>query len=223
MTIALKILYEDNHLLVVEKPANVLIQGDITGDVSLLDMGREYIKDKYNKPGNVFLGLVHRLDRPVSGVVVFARTSKAAARLSEQFANHTTRKIYWALVQGEIAPEGQFTDRIVRLENGSSAITKSDNGQHAELSYVRKAYHDGVSLVEIDLKTGRHHQIRVQFASRGHALLGDLRYGSAERRRISDGQLALHAYSLTLQHPTQPTEMTFISTPGGFWKKWAEQ
>ena len=210
----LKILYTDNHLLVVRKPAGLLVQGDRTGDTSLLDCAREYIKDQFNKPGNVYLGLVHRLDRPTSGVVVFALTSKAAKRLSDQFRERNVRKIYWALVQGETPTEGTLVDRI-RRHGPKSHLSKGTDGQHAELSFRRLRYRKGVSWVEIELATGRHHQIRVQFAHRGHPVIGDFRYGS----KIKFGQraLALHARSLTISHPTRKEEMTFVAGLEPFW------
>ena len=212
----LEVLYIDNHLLVVRKPACILVQGDRTGDTSLLDYAREYIKDKFNKPGNVYLGLVHRLDRPTSGVVVFALTSKAAKRLSEQFRVRHVRKIYWALVEGEVPTEGTLVDRI-RRHGRTSHVTKGAGGQHAELSFRRLRYRKGVSWVEIELATGRHHQIRVQFARRGHPVLGDFRYGS----KVKFGQkaLALHARSLTIIHPTRKEEMTFVAELESFWPK----
>ena len=210
----LKILYTDNHLLVVRKPAGLLVQGDRTGDTTLLDCAREYIKDQFNKPGNVYLGLVHRLDRPTSGVVVFALTSKAAKRLSDQFRERNVRKIYWALVQGKTPTEGTLVDRI-RRHGPKSHLSKGTDGQHAELSFRRLRYHKGVSWVEIELATGRHHQIRVQFAHRGHPVIGDFRYGS----KIKFGQraLALHARSLTISHPTRKEEMTFVAELEPFW------
>ena len=210
----LKILYTDNHLLVVRKPAGLLVQGDRTGDTSLLDCAREYIKDQFNKPGNVYLGLVHRLDRPTSGVVVFALTSKAAKRLSEQFRERNVRKIYWALVQGKTPTEGTLVGRI-RRHGPKSHLSKGTDGQHVELSFRRLRHHKGVSWVEIELATGRHHQIRVQFAHRGHPVIGDFRYGS----KIKFGQraLALHARSLTISHPTRKEEMTFVAGLEPFW------
>ena len=212
----MKVLYTDNHLLVVRKPAGMLVQGDRTGDMSLLDCAREYIKDKFNKPGNVYLGLVHRLDRPTSGVVALALTSKAAKRLSEQFRMGSVRKIYWALVEGKTPAEGKLVDRI-RRHGPTSHLTKRDGGQHAELSFRRLRYHEGVSWVEIELATGRHHQIRVQFAHRGHQVIGDFRYGS----KVKFGQkaLALHARSLTINHPTRKEDMTFVAELEPFWPR----
>lgn len=192
----------------------MLVQGDRTGDTSLLDCAREYIKDKFNKPGNVYLGLVHRLDRPTSGVVVFALTSKAAKRLSEQFRVGRVRKIYWALVEGKTPKEGILVDWL-RRRGPTSHLVKGTNGQRAELSFRRLRYRKGVSWVEIELATGRHHQIRVQFSHRGYPVIGDFRYGS----KIKFGQkaLALHARSLTINHPTRKEEMTFVAKLESFW------
>ena len=212
----LKVLHTDNHLLVVRKPAGMLVQGDRTGDTSLLDYAREYIKDKFNKPGNVYLGLVHRLDRPTSGVVVLALTSKAAKRLSEQFRVGSVRKIYWALVEGKTPSNGTLVDQIHR-HGITSHIVRGDGGQRAELSFRRLRYHKGVSWVEIELATGRHHQIRVQFSHRGYPVIGDFRYGS----KVKFGQkaLALHARSLTISHPTRKEEMTFLAELESFWPR----
>ena len=192
----------------------MLVQGDRTGDTSLLDCAREYIKDKFNKPGNVYLGLVHRLDRPTSGVVVFALTSKAAKRLSEQFRVGSVRQIYWALVEGKAPKEGTLVDWL-RRRGPTSHLVKGTNGQRAELSFRRLRYRKGVSWVEIELATGRHHQIRVQFSHRGYPVIGDFRYGS----KIKFGQkaLALHARSLTINHPTRKEEMTFVAGLESFW------
>ena len=194
----------------------MLVQGDRTGDRSLLDCAREYIKDKFNKPGNVYMGLVHRLDRPTSGVVVFALTSKAAKRLSEQFRVGSVRKIYWALVEGKTPTNGTWVDQIHR-HGPTSHLVKGNGGQRAELSFRRLRYAKGVSWVEIELATGRHHQIRVQFSHRGHPVIGDFRYGS----KVKFGQkaLALHARSLTISHPTKKEEMTFVAGLESFWPR----
>ena len=192
----------------------MLVQGDRTGDTSLFDHARKQIKDKFNKPGNVYLGLVHRLDRPTSGVVVFALTSKAARRLSEQFRVGSVRKIYWALVEGKTPKKGTLVDRIHR-RGPTSHLVKGTGGQHAKLSFRRLRYRKGRSWVEIELVTGRHHQIRVQFSHRGHPVIGDFRYGS----KVKFGQkaLALHARSLTISHPTRNEDMIFVAQPESFW------
>ena len=216
------ILYVDNHLLVLRKPAGMLVQGDKSGDLSLLDIGRQWVKEEFNKPGEVFLGLIHRLDRPVSGVVVFGRTSKAASRLSAQFRDRIVKKRYWALVQGETPAEGKLIDRISR-HGMTSHISRRDDeaGQHAELSFRTLAVRKDVSWVEIALGTGRHHQIRVQFANFRHPILGDLRYGCEVP--FSNGALALHARQLTLIHPTRDEELTFEAEPEIYWPKWARE
>ena len=209
----LKILYEDNHIIVVVKPFNVLSQGDKTGDVSIMDMIKDYLKKKYNKPGNVYLGLVHRLDRPVGGIMVFAKTSKAASRLSGEFNQHNIDKKYLAIVKGKV-DSGEFIDKIERDSNGNSKI--DSNGKEAILKYSLIEYNkdNDCSLVSIKLETGRHHQIRVQFSSRGHYLLGDQRYG------VQDGkQISLFSYSLSFTHPVTKEVMDFFELPPniGYW------
>ena len=178
----MNVLYEDNHIIVAIKPVNVPSQEDKTGDKDMLTMIKEYIKEKYNKPGNVYIGLVHRLDRPVGGIMVFARTSKAASRLSEEVRNKSFNKKYLAIVNGKFDEKsGTFVDYLWKDQknNTSYVVKESKKGaKKAELNYeVLKYNHDdNLSLVKIDLKTGRHHQIRVQFSSRGHALYGDNKY-----------------------------------------------
>lgn len=209
------VFYEDNHLLVVYKPSGLLIQGDRTGDTCLLELARQYIKVRYKKPGNVFLGLVHRLDRPVAGVVVFARTSKAAARLSEQFRTGGAEKQYLAVVQGIVTdPAGECIDHLERRGPSSRiASSPAPASRQARLRYrrldTRSDSGTQESLVEIDLETGRHHQIRVQFAHRGFPVLGDLRYGAAVP--LPQKQLALFARKLSFDHPTQKQRMTFCT------------
>lgn len=213
----INILYEDNHIIVVEKPINVLSQADNTGDVDLLSMVKSYIKDKYNKPGNVYLGLVHRLDRPVGGIMVFARTSKAASRLAKQIQEHSIEKKYYAIVHGKMEQEsGTFVDCLEKLDNGNTIVSKK--GKRSELYYEVVMYlaTDDISLVNIELKTGRHHQIRVQFSSRGHALCGDQRYGVLDNK-----QIALYAYSLSFYHPTTKEKLSFSLKPPkiDYWTK----
>lgn len=208
------VLYLDNHLLAVSKPAGLLTQGDRTGDPSLLELCRTYVQQTFHKPGKAFLGLVHRLDRPVSGVVVFARTSKAAARLSAQFRARHVHKIYWALVEGKVPAEGTLVDRI-RRTGARSHIATEGEGMLATLQFTRLGYAQGISWVEIDLGTGRHHQIRVQLAHYGHPLVGDLRYGAT--RSFTRHALALHARCLQVTHPTRPEVLTFTAEPQGHW------
>lgn len=207
-------LYLDNHLLVLNKPAGLLIQGDQTGDPSLLNLAKVYLKQKFNKPGNVFLGLVHRLDRPASGVVVFARTSKAARRLAEQFRSREVTKIYWILAEGDVPSDGVWQDYLAR-DGVTSRVVDAKSGRLARLRFRRLDYRNGISRVEVILETGRHHQIRVQFAHRGYPILGDFRYGS--KRHFGDRALALHAYSLTIRHPTRKEKMTFTDPPDQNW------
>ena len=210
----LNVLYEDNHIIVVEKPINVLSQGDSTNDLDLLSMVKEYVKVKYNKPGNVYIGLVHRLDRPVGGIMVFARTSKAASRLSEQVQKHVFSKKYLAIVRGKVDDSGEFVDKLEKLNDGRSVVSK--NGKESVLNYKLLQYNKdkNMSLVEVNLKTGRHHQIRVQFASRGFSLCGDQRYGVQDKT-----QIALYAYSLSFIHPVTKEKMQFMLKPKceGYW------
>lgn len=213
----LNVLYEDNHLIVVEKPVNVLSQGDDTGDLSLLDMVKDYVKKKYNKPGNVYIGLVHRLDRPVGGIMVFARTSKAAGRLSKQVSDRGFAKKYYAIVSGKMEMKNSvFVDNLKKLDNGNTIVSK--DGKRSVLSYHVLEYNADIdaSLVDISLETGRHHQIRVQFASRGHFLLGDQRYGKQDKT-----QIALFSYELEFEHPVTKQKMCFTLKPEkkGHWTK----
>lgn len=202
----LKVLYEDNSVIVVYKEAGILSQKDKDNDTSLLDMVKEYVKKKYNKPGNVYIGLVHRLDRNVSGVMVFARNSKSASRLSEEVRNGKLKKEYIAVVEGIIEEEsGTFKDYLVKDSKFNTKVTDEKHGKLSVLDYrvIKRDYKKNRTLVKINLKTGRHHQIRVQFASRGHALCGDTRYGNTK------GYIALCANKLTFIHPTTKKEMTF--------------
>ncbi|NNE08098.1 MAG: RNA pseudouridine synthase [Gemmatimonadetes bacterium] len=210
----MKVLYEDNHLLVVSKPAGQIVQGDKTGRRSLVDEAKNWLKQKYGKPGNVYLGLVHRIDRLSSGVVVLAKTSKAGSRLSEEFRKRGPAKVYWAQVEGKLPEEAAWVDMLKRTDYASRVVEAPD-GKEARLRFRRLAYSAGVSLAEITLETGRHHQIRVQFAYRGHHILGDRRYGSMIP--FAPDAIALHARSITLRHPTKGEEMTFTSEPPPEW------
>ena len=210
----LNVLYEDNHIIVVEKPINILSQSDITGDDDLLTMVKNYLKEKYKKPGNVYLGLVHRLDRPVGGIMVFAKTSKAASRLSLQIKNNEFHKKYLAVVHGIIdEDEQEFEDYIKKLDNGNSIITSEDDGKYSKLNYkvLKRNLRNNMTFVEIELITGRHHQIRVQFASRGHYLCGDQRYGVSDKT-----QIALFAYYLSFVHPTTKERLEFKLYPTNY-------
>lgn len=210
------IIYLDNHLLVLNKKGGLLVQGDRSGDSTLLEEAKNYLKVEFKKPGNVFLGPVHRIDRPVSGVVLFARTSKAASRLSEQFRNGTPEKRYLAIVKGKTPDEGRWEDMLAR-KGATSYITDDGSGKSSSLSFRRLFYGEGCSLVEIKLETGRHHQIRVQFASRGFPILGDFRYGNKES--FGNKTIALHAYSLTISHPILNNSMEFKAAPGKEWEQ----
>lgn len=203
----LNILYEDNHIIVVVKPPNILSQGDHTLDIDMLSLVKNYIKEKYKKPGNVYLGLVHRLDRPTEGIMVFAKTSKAASRLSKQIENHTMKKKYLAVVNNKLAHNRDvWEDYLIKDKDGNTRVTTKEEGKLAVLSYEVLSYDKNTNktLVEVDLKTGRHHQIRVQFASRGYPLCGDQRYGKQDKT-----QLALVAYHLEFYHPTTKELMSF--------------
>ena len=210
-----KVIYEDNHLLVVEKPVNILSQGDDTNDKDMVNLLKDYVKVKYNKPGNVFIGLVHRLDRPVGGVMVFAKTSKAASRLSEQVRSKTLKKTYRAVIHGNMKKEEDtLKDYLYKNKktNMVSVVSKNHKeAKDAELSYRTLGKKDGFSLVEIDLKTGRPHQIRVQFSSRKHPLFGDQRYGQDVNKK--GDQISLWSYKLEIVHPTTKEKMEFICEP----------
>lgn len=202
--VMINIIYEDNHLLVVEKPVNVPVQADITKDKDLLTILKEYIKNKYNKPGNVYLGLVHRLDRPVGGIMVFAKTSKAANRLSKQVQDKTMKKTYIAVVQGKLQQEGTLKDKLEK--DSKNNITRvSKNGKEAILNYKLLQYKSNYSLVQINLITGRSHQIRVQFSSRNHPLFADQKYNKNPEK----GQIALFAKKLEFIHPVTKETMAF--------------
>ena len=208
------VLYEDNHLLAVDKPAGLLVQGDATGRPNLLDLGKKYLRVKYNKPGRVFLGLVHRLDRQASGVVVLARTSKAAGRLSAQFRNNEVKKIYLARVHGRLDPPAGTSEVFLAREGSKSVVTgpEAPGARPASLSFRTLEAGPEASLVEIDLHTGRRHQIRAQMAALGHPILGDLKYGSPVPPH--QDSIALLARSLTFRHPTRDLEMTVEAGQG---------
>ncbi len=198
------VLYEDNHIIAVNKTCNEIVQGDKTGDTPLSEIVKAYIKEKYNKPGEVFLGVTHRLDRPTSGVVLFARTSKALTRLNEMFKSHEQiRKTYWAIVQGAPKqPEARLENWLVRNESlNKSFIAKSGakDAKQAILEYKTLVRGDNYTLLEINLETGRHHQIRCQLAAIGCPVKGDLKYGA--KRSNPDGGICLHARKIEFIHP----------------------
>lgn len=212
----LNVLYEDNHIIVVEKKPNVLSQSDITGDKDLLTMVKEYVKEKYNKKGNVYIGLVHRLDRPVGGIMVFARTSKAAKRLNEQIRSHEFNKTYVAELDGILDNKnGKLINYLYKDERLKKSFVTSKNNKNAKLSeleYEVIGYNNRKTIVKINLITGRHHQIRVQFSNIGYPLYGDMLYGRKNKK-----QIRLFAYKLEFIHPTLKTKMQFKLLP-----KWKE-
>ncbi len=210
----LQVIHEDNHLIIVNKRAGDIVQGDKTGDKPLSDVVKEYIKDKYNKPGAVFLGTVHRLDRPTSGVVIYARTSKALERLNKMLREKTIKKTYWAVVKN--LPK-KSSDTLINFlkknpkNNKSTAYSKEiDGGKKAILHYQTKKKLDNYSLLEIDLETGRHHQIRVQLSNIGSTIKGDLKYGA--KRSNKDGSIHLHARKIEFIHPVSK-ELIKVTAP----------
>ncbi len=211
----IQILYEDNHLLIVNKRPGDIVQGDKTGDIPLSEIAKTYIAKKYNKPGSVFLGVVHRLDRPTSGIVVFARTSKALSRLNKLFQERKTKKNYWALVKNQ--PPKQHDELIHYLkrntkQNKSYAHSKEiPESKKAILEYQIVKKLDAFYLLEINLKTGRHHQIRVQLAAIGCPIKGDLKYGF--NRSNPDGGISLHARKLSFVHPVKKELITIVAPP----------
>jgi 23S rRNA pseudouridine1911/1915/1917 synthase len=211
----LQILFEDNHLIVVNKRAGDLVQGDKTGDIPLGEIVKEYIAEKYNKPGAVYLGVVHRLDRPTTGIVVFAKTSKALTRLNKLFKERETQKTYWAVVKNTPPKEREILTHFLKRnpkQNKSYASEKEvPESKKAILEYQVLKKLNNYFLLEIDLHTGRHHQIRSQLASIGCPIKGDLKYGFD--RSNPDGSIHLHARKLVLIHPVKKEEITFIAPP----------
>ena len=209
------ILYEDNHVIVVNKKPSDIIQGDKTGDMPLSEITKLYIKEKYNKPGNVYCGVVHRLDRPVSGAVIFARTSKALSRLNEMLRKHEIHKKYWAVVeQKPKSPNGNLINYLRKnpKQNKSYVVKEGSEGAlRAELNYKHTASSDKYHLLEIELLTGRHHQIRAQLANIGCIIKGDLKYGA--KRSNKDASIHLHARHLDFIHPVKKTDISITANP----------
>jgi 23S rRNA pseudouridine1911/1915/1917 synthase len=208
----IEILFEDNHLIAVNKPAGVLAQEDHTGKPDILTLCKEYIKREYNKPGNVFLGLLHRLDRPVSGVMVLAKTSKAASRISEQIRKRSVRKTYLAVVEGSAPNNGYLRHYLMKdkQSNITRAVPKgTPQAKESTLTFETLDRAGENSLVKVNLITGRAHQIRVQFAEAGNPIWGDRKYGN----RGSSGDIALHAYEFELEHPTLKKTQSFRTSP----------
>jgi 23S rRNA pseudouridine1911/1915/1917 synthase len=206
----MKVLYEDNHLIAVYKPAGILVQGDKSGEITLMDEVKKYLKEKHNKPGNVFLGLLHRLDRPVSGIILFAKTSKGASRLSEQFRNHTVKKIYQAVVEGKPKNDQQILVNFLKKDEQKNKVEVFDKevpgSQQAELFYKVLRSNKKHSLLEVELKTGRPHQIRAQLSHIKCPIVGDIKYGASFV--LPDKLIALSAIELTFKLPTQEAVKT---------------
>ena len=217
------VVYEDNHIIIVNKTASEIVQGDKTGDTPLSETVKQYLKEKYNKPGNVFIGVTHRLDRPVSGLVVFARTSKALARLNDMFRKGEVKKTYWALVKNtHKEPEGELTHYLVRNEKQNKSYaydTEKPGSKMTVLHYKTIAHSDNYCLLEVDLKTGRHHQIRCQLAKMGCPIKGDLKYGYP--RSNPDGSICLHARRVHFIHPVskEPIDVEAPVPAGSFFEK----
>ena len=215
------VVYEDNHIIVVNKTSSEIVQGDKTGDTPLSEMVKQYLKEKYHKPGNVFIGVTHRLDRPVSGLVLFAKTSKALPRLNEMFRNGEVKKTYWAIVKEcPKETEGELVHYLVRNEkqNKSYAYDKEvKNSKKAVLHYKLIGHSQNYYLLEVDLKTGRHHQIRCQLAKMGCPIKGDLKYGSS--RSNPDGSICLHARMVQFVHPVSKEEIRLTAPvpEGNLW------
>ena len=215
------VVYEDNHIIVVNKTSSEIVQGDKTGDTPLSEMVKQYLKEKYNKPGNVFIGVTHRLDRPVSGLVVFAKTSKALPRLNEMFRNGEVKKTYWAIVKEcPKETEGELVHYLVRNEKQNKSYAYDNevkNSKKAVLHYKLIDHSQNYYLLEVDLKTGRHHQIRCQLAKMGCPIKGDLKYGFP--RSNPDGSICLHARTVQFVHPVSK-EMIQLTAPvpeGNLW------
>ena len=219
----LDVVYEDNHLLVINKPTGILVQGDVTRDKPLIDYGKEYIKKKYNKPGDVFLGVVHRLDRPVSGLVVFARTSKALERMNKIFHDRKVQKTYWAITRQKTRPEkGKLVDWLIKdtAKNVSTVCDEEVEGaKKAELSYRYLGTLNRHHLIEVTPKTGRPHQIRVQLAAAGSPIRGDIKYGFNQPN--SDSSIHLHARKLYFVHPVkkEPIDLVAGLPETEFWEQ----
>ena len=210
----MNVLYEDNHIIIVNKASGEIVQGDKTGDTPLVETVRAYIKEKYNKPGNVFCGLTHRLDRPVSGVVIFAKTSKALERINNMLKNHEIKKTYWAIVKNTPKQaSGTLVNYLVRNEKQNKSYaynTEKPNSKRAELNYKVIGKSDNYTLLEVNLITGRHHQIRCQLAAMGCPIKGDLKYGFD--RSNPDGSISLHARSVEFTHPVSK-ELIHVEAP----------
>ena len=211
----IQILYEDNHLIAINKRSGDIVQGDKTGDAPLSEILKEFIKKRDNKPGNVFMGVIHRIDRPVSGVVVFAKTGKALSRMNQQLKEKSFQKRYWAIVENEPRPKkGSRVDFLLKNQqkNRSSVVQEGRaNSKRAELNYEMIAKSDRYFLLQVDPITGRHHQIRVQLSSMGSVIKGDLKYGA--KRGNKDASICLHARELRFIHPVKKEEVVILAAP----------
>lgn len=211
----INILYEDNHLVIVNKKSGDIVQGDKTGDTPLSQYVKEYVQKKYNKPGEAFIGVIHRLDRPVSGIVVFARTSKALARMNELFKTKNITKTYWAIVENRpTEAEGKLVHYLSKNEKlNKSFVSKTEKSgyKRAELNYKVLASSDNYHLLEIELMTGRHHQIRVQLSTIGCVIKGDLKYGA--KRNNMDASISLHSRKISFVHPVKNESLTVTASP----------
>lgn len=222
----MEVLYEDNHLIAVNKPAGLLAQGDMTGDTTLSEEVKKFLKEKYNKPGNVFAGLIHRIDRPVSGVVLLAKTSKALERMNEQFKSREVEKTYWAITENRPdKPSGTLKNYLEKkiAENKSHITKASSTSKEGILDYELIHESDNYFLLEVKPKTGRHHQIRVQLASIGCPIKGDIKYGS--KRTNKGGSICLHARKLEFTHPVSKEKIAIVApVPNdGLWKYFESQ
>lgn len=202
----INVIYEDNHIIVVEKPINVPTCEDDSKDIDLLSLVKFYLKEQYNKPGNVYLGLVHRLDRPVGGIMVFAKTSKAASRLNEQIRENKIEKKYYCVVSGILKNKSDILKDYLLKDSKMNKVVVNKKGKYAELDYKVLAEKENLSLIEVNLHTGRSHQIRVQFSSRNYPLFGDQKYN---KKAIVGEQIALYSFSLSFKHPISKEVMTF--------------
>ena len=207
----LDILYEDNHLIAINKKSGDIVQGDKTGDEPLSEKLKKFIKHKYNKPGNVYLGTIHRIDRPTSGVLLFAKTSKALSRMNEKFRNNEVDKTYWAVVKNKLPKKNDVIENYLSKNQAKnkSFISNSKNGKYSKLEYKQIKKLDKYFIYEINPFTGRHHQIRVQLASMGSPIKGDLKYGA--KRSNKDGSINLHAREITFNHPTKKERIKIIA------------
>ena len=221
MSIANRILFEDNHLIIINKLAGEIVQGDKTGDIPLIESVKSYLKARYNKPGNVFCGLVHRIDRPVSGAVIFAKTSKALARMNEIVKNREIRKTYWALVEKKpTIADQELVHYVFKNEKNNKTIvspTPKDGFLMAKLSYKTIQELNHYTLLEVNLYTGRHHQIRAQLSASGTPIKGDLKYGA--KRSNTDGSISLHSYKVEFEHPVRHEHVSVTAPLSGEMKQ----